>query len=91
MRRAYLERLLSARRDPGAQQGGRPGGSFLISPTAYPPPETAPPRALSSSGCSVRITVSFLLREEVTFLTGNALRTMSLTWLSHMLHIMPVT
>lgn len=28
---------------------------------------------------------------EVTFFTGNALRTASLTWLSHMPHIMPST
>ena len=35
--------------------------------------------------------VSFLLRDEVTFFTGKALRTASFTWLSHMPHIIPVT
>ena len=36
-----------------------------------------------------QLTVSPRLCEDVTFLTGNALRTASLTWLSHMAHIMP--
>ena len=35
--------------------------------------------------------VSPLVWEEVTFLTSAVLRTVSLTWLSHMPHIMPST
>ena len=79
MRRAYLERLLSARRDPGAQQGGRPWASLLISPTSYLAAETAARSALSSRGYSVRITVSFLLQAEVTFTPGNACPSVSPT------------
>ena len=44
-----------------------------------------------SSSVSERITVWFLLREELTFLTGQALRTASLTWASHIPHIIPLT
>ena len=45
----------------------------------------------SASGISVseRMTVWPRLCEDVTFLTGKALRTASLIWLSHMPHIMP--
>src|SRR5699024_7374798 len=48
-------------------------------------------RASSSSSVSAITVVSFLLRDEVTFFTGNAFRTASFTWLSHMPHIMPST
>ena len=45
--------------------------------------------ALASGGCPERITVSPVLCEDLTFTTPQTLRTASLTWLSHMAHIMP--
>ena len=46
-------------------------------------------RAASGISVSERMTVWPLLCEDVTFLTGKAVRTASLMWLSHMPHIMP--
>ena len=66
-------------------------GSFWIVPTSYPVPRMAFMSASVSSSVSERITVWFLLREELTFLTGQALRTASLTWASHIPHIIPPT
>ena len=48
-------------------------------------------RAAMSSGWAETMTVSPFVWEEVTFSTCTVLRTTSLTWLSHMPHIMPST
>ena len=45
--------------------------------------------AVSSTGCSDRITVSPLVWEDVTFFTSQVRRTTSLMWLSHMPQAIP--
>ena len=55
------------------------------------PTRRAARRASSSSGASLRITACPLVWEAVTFFTGRAPRMASLTWASHIPHIMPST
>ena len=62
-----------------------------MAPTSYPVLRMAAAMVSGSSSASERTAVWHLAREEWTFFTGQALRTASLIWASHIPHIIPLT
>lgn len=64
-------------------------GSLWIEINRYPVWSMTERKLASSISASVKITVSFFRNDDETFFTGNAWRTASLMWFSHIPHIIP--